>query len=119
MATPTWKLGDVYIYVDKLDGNDPAVRGELHVLDATDSTYHYSGAMSGKINISGTLYTSGSSSPELATLRGYVTSDTTRTLVGDTGTIGDYKVQNVQWERKQALNEDYPVYRVDIELWEA
>jgi len=111
-----WKVGDVSIYVDKHDGGQDPVWGKLHVLDALGDTKHYSGASSERQSVAGTLYTSGSHSPELSTLKGYTQSSTSRTLTGDKGSLGSFKVIKVGFERKQALNVTYPVYRVTVEL---
>lgn len=119
MATPYWSIGAVGIFVDEHNIRDEAVYGEQHVLDAETTTKHYSGAMGWKGHIAGTLYTSGSSGPELTTLRGYLRSSTSRTLTTDNGTFGSFKVLNIDADRQQALGDEYPVYRVRIELAEA
>ena len=113
-----WSVGDVSIYVDKFDGGKDPVWGKLHVLDATGDTKHYSGSSSRKRSLAGTLYTSGSNSPELATLEGYADASTSRTITSDVGSVGSYKVMKVAFERKQALNIQYPVYRVTVEMEE-
>jgi len=121
MAWPTalWSVGAVGIYVNDHDLQQDAVIGEMHVLDALSSTKHYSGSMGLKGNVAGILVTTGCSGPELATLQGYVESAASRTLTGDMGSVGDFKVKSVQAKRKQALNYAYPIYEVRIELWEA
>jgi len=116
---PLWTLGAVGIHVDEYSLRKEPVYGEQHVLDADVDTKHYSGSHSRRGSIGGMLYTSGSTSPELSTLEGYCESSTARTLTEDTGHTGSYNVLNIEFERRQALNETYPVYRVRIELSEA
>ena len=117
--TPIWSIGAVGIYITEHELNQDPVRGEVHVLDALNSTKHYSGSMGKKGFISGILVTTGCNGPELTTLQGYAESDTSRTLTGDMGGLGDWKVGSIQAKRKQALNVAHPVYEVRIELSEA
>jgi hypothetical protein len=119
-ATPSlWSLGGVDIYVDEHTFNKRAVIGIQHVLDATSDTEHHSGSSSRQERIGGTVYTTGSSEPELVTLEGFLESNTSRSLVSDVRTIGNFYVHGLECTRRQALNEPYPVYRVSIELTEA
>ena len=117
--TPYWSIGDVDLYVYEQDIQEEAVIGEMHVIDAATSTKHHSGSMGDKGNIAAILVTSASNGPELTTLKGYVASSTARTLTGDMGTLGDWYVKSVQAKRRQALNYDYPIYEVRVELMEA
>lgn len=112
----TWSIGGVSIYIDEDSGSEQAVIGEQHVLDATVSTKHHSGSMGEKRTVAGTLFDTDGS--QLSTLRSYTNSSTVRALVTDLGAAGNWHVANVQWERKQALNYAYGVYRVNIELVE-
>lgn len=120
--TPLHSIGSVGIYVSEMDPQQEAVIGELHVIDALNSTKHYSGSTGIKMTIAGVLVCSDSSGglgSELTTLYGYAESFTSRTFTCDKGAIGSFKVKNVRAKRKQALNWDYPVYEVSLDLWEA
>jgi uncharacterized protein affecting Mg2+/Co2+ transport len=117
--TPYWSIGNVKFYVDEQSGDKPAVVGEQHVLDATNSTKHHSGSMGKSRRIAGTLVDTNGSHPVLNLLESYTESDTARTLTSDLGGEGDYIVMTVQHDRKQATNLSVPVYRVTVELKEA
>lgn len=117
--TPLWSIGSVGLYVHDHDMNQDAVIGEVHVIDAAKSTKHHSGSMGEKGTIAGILVTSACNGPELATLKGYTESATARAIVGDMGALGDWYIKSVQSKRRQALNVDYPVYEVRIEVLEA
>ena len=94
IPTPKWSIGAVTIFVDEYSGGQKPVVGELHVLDANNST-------------------------KLGTLEGYAEAVTARTLTSDIGSEGSYIVMDVQHKRQQALQYSYPVYRVTVELAEA
>lgn len=111
-----WSIGAVSVHIDEMSGNDEAVIGEQHVLDALATTKHYSGAQGLKLNVSGTLYTSGSTSSELFTLLGYKDASAAQAVTTDQGSFGSFYVKSVEFERKQALNRTYPVYRVRVGL---
>ena len=117
IATPKWSIGAVTIFVDEYSGGQKPVVGELHVLDANNSTKHYSGSMGKTRRIAGTLYDTDST--KLGTLEGYAEAETARTLTSDIGSEGSYIVMDVQVKRQQALQYSYAVYRVTVELAEA
>jgi hypothetical protein len=117
-----WSVGAVRIYVSEFDLQQPSVIGEVHVLDATKSTKHYSGSTGLKANMSGVLVTTdtiGGVGTELSTLIGYTEVSTARAITSDKGAVGSYYVKDVQAKRKQALNYSYPIYDVRLELLEA
>ena len=101
----TWSVGAVGIYVDEDSGSQPAVIGEMHVLDATESTKHHSGSTGKTRRIGGMLEDTDGLQKDL--LLGYTESDTARTLTSDLGGEGDWLVKNVEWDRVQALNYNY------------
>ena len=120
--SPLWSIGAVDLYIDNMDLQQDPVIGEIHVLDALKTTKHHSGSTGLKGTLSGTLVTTDSASgigTELVTLKGYTTSITSRTITGDQGSLGDFKIKSVQAKRKQALNYDYPIYEVRVEVAEA
>ena len=112
----TWSVGAVGIYVDEDSGAQPAVIGEMHVLDATNSTKHHSGSTGNTRRIGGML--ADTDGNQLNTLKAYTESDTARTLTSDLGGEGDWLVKNVEWDRVQALNYAYAWYRVSVDLLE-
>ncbi|NIQ88606.1 MAG: hypothetical protein GWN93_05820 [Deltaproteobacteria bacterium] len=117
-----WSIGAVDVYVNDADLQQDPVIGEVHVLDALKTTKHHSGSTGLKGTLAGILVTTDSVSglgTELVTLKGYTTSITSRAVVGDQGSLGDFKIKSVQAKRKQALNYDYPIYEVRVEVAEA
>ena len=112
-----WSVGAVSIHIDEISGGQAASMGETHVLDATKSTVHHSGSPGRTRRIAGTLYDTDGN--QLSTLEGYTESDTARTVTSDLGGLGDWYIKNVDWDRIQALNYAYGVYRVTVELTES
>ena len=124
MAWPAslWSIGAIDVYIDNMDLQQDPVIGEVHVLDALKTTKHHSGSTGLKGTLSGTLVTTDSASglgSEFVTLKGYTTTITSRAVVSDQGSLGDFKIKSVQAQRKQALNHDYPIYEVRVEVAEA
>lgn len=118
LPTPLWTLGGVSsLFIDEDSGGQPATIGELHVLDSTKSTKHHSGSTGRTRRLGGTLFDTDGN--QLSTLLSYTESDTSRALTSDLGSEGNWKVKNVERERKQDLSRSYGVYRVTIELLEA
>jgi hypothetical protein len=118
LPTPLWTLGAIGgLYIDEFSGNQPAVIGELHVLDSNNSTKHHSGSTGRVRRVGATLFDIPGT--WLALLESYTEADTARNLTSDRGDEGNYYIKNVDWDRMQALNHSgCGVYRVNIELAE-
>ena len=97
IPTPKWSIGAVTIFVDEYSGGQKPVVGELHVLDANNSTKHFSGSMGKTRRIAGTLYDTDGS--KLNTLQGYTEAEV-RELMGDKIYLRDgeiAKTETAEW----------------------
>jgi len=110
-VTPSgnWTLGGTAIAINQDSGDLEAKFAEIEILNADTTVIHTSGKRSRRRTISGLV-----SGASIATLRGYV--NTTKELVSDRGSQGDYYIASVREQRLQDVSTSTATARLTFEL---
>jgi len=117
-----WNFNGTRIYVNKLETSNPQIIAKLQPLD-TDTVYHVFGWEKEKMNLAGLIVTN----TDKEALEALYKTGLSYTLSGPEGSIGDYLVKEVKFNRletvyiclygRPGLDPYTPQYDVALELY--
>jgi hypothetical protein len=118
----SWTLNGTRIYVDKLANKKSQVIARLQPLSG-ETILHIFGYEGEVVSMGGLVATSG----DMSALLALTTTGLAYTLVSPEGSLGDFYVKDVKYDRQSTtcirlfdrpeLEDDIPVYKVDIEIF--
>lgn len=113
-----WTLAAITIHpeTEEYGGRIEANYAIQDVLDASESTVSYYGTKSQITPLQFALFESENSSTGLSTLITASKAGTTVALVGNPGSLGNFKIMSLSWSLVQALNQSDLVYKCNTEL---
>jgi len=113
-----WTLGGVTIHPDdgEFSGRVESNYAIQRVLDAVVNTISYYGANSELVQLAFILDENVNSNTGLSTLKTAAKANSNVALVGDTGSLGNWRILSFTYRRRQALAHTNPVYSCSAEL---